>query len=516
MGNGSSAKSIFTQARDVVRQAPQVLGKEIWHTKTLEEKGPRAFFFGVLRVMTITVEGVLKNRIPSQAAALSYYTLIALGPLIAIVIMVSGFVVRDNQDEVATKALTKLIYFIAPSAEQAEMESEAELDNFFGELDINSELNTIDGEMLTAESLEGNEEHEEAKARIAGIIGDLVENARSGAVGVVGSLILIVISIQLLATIEKTFNGIWGVRNARGIAQQVVFYWTFISLGAVIGFTALTIGTVSAIARRFESMPFFGELLRDWFVAMGPLLAFLLVIVLVTCFNRFIPNTRVRWLPALLGATIVALLLYLNQAVSFLYIGFVVRQKSLFGAVGILPILLFGLFIFWLILLLGGQLTYAIQNANALTNQRAWENVSLRTREALALAALLLVARRFDHCEEAYSTDELSAKMRVPGNTLNETLTRLCDLGYLSVVENVGDEQSTGTRYQPKIPLERITLAGFKERMETFGNNDGRELIETLDPLLPYFQEHYLAYERDNDANKSLAELLKQTGKANA
>lgn len=485
------------QARSFAAAVPALIGKEIWQTRNLEQKGSKAVFFGLLRIITITVEGIMKNRIPSQAAALSYYTLIALGPLIAIVIMVSGFVVKDNQQEVATKALTDLVYFIAPSAEEAEKSA---LDDFFADIDANRSL---------AGSDTGEEAPNQVNPQLVQFIDDVVENARSGAVGVIGTIILIFISIQLLSTIEKTFNTIWGARNARNIAQRVVFYWTFISLGAVLSFTAITLGTVSAITSKFEDIPFIGEMARDGIIALAPLLSFALIILLLTIFNRFIPNTQVRWLPAALGAVIVAILLILNQQLSFLYIGFVIRQQSLFGAVGILPILLFGLFVFWVVLLLGGQLTYAIQNVNSLTNQRAWEHVSLRTRELLSLAAFLQIARRFQSKEKPYSVDELSAKMRVPGNILNETLARLCDMDLLIQVNSGDTRKQLAARYQPALPIESLTLAEFKECFEGYGNNDGGELLHDIDPLLPYFEKELLDFREQDSANKPISELFR-------
>lgn len=498
---------LIERLREVLLRLPNFIGKEIWHHTSLEEQGFKASLFAMLRIVAITIEGILKNRIPSQAAALSYYTLIALGPLLAIVIMVSGFVIKEDdpdvpgsQETLIVSAITDLVYFIAPSAEEA---SKSELGNFFDELDR--------GSTLLASPDEETREDRQVNPQIVNFIQDLVRNARSGTMGVIGTLILIAISIQLLASIEKTFNTIWGVRHARDLAQQVVFYWTFISLGAVLGFTALTLGTVSKVAAVFEQLPF-GALFRDGFLALSPLFAFGLVVLLLAVFNRFIPNTRVRWVPAMLGASIVALLLYLNQALSFLYIGFVIRQQSLFGAVGILPILLFGLFIFWLVLLLGGQLTYAIQNVNNLTNQRAWENISHRTREILSLATLLIISRRFQARKAACTAEELANEIRVPGNILNETLARLSDLGYIVPVEPRDPRDDLGPRYQPAVPLDSISLAEFKDGLESFGNNDGTDLILASDPLITHYREHLLAYERDPDARLPLSQLLKSAG----
>ncbi len=176
--------------------------------------------------------------------------------------------------------------------------------------------------------------------------------------------------------------------------------------------------------------------------------------------------------------------------------------------VSILPIFLFGLWLFWVILLLGGQLSFAIQNVNNLTNQRAWENVSLRTRETLSLVALLMVARRFDKCEKPYSADDLADKIRVPANILNECLSQLVDIGYLSPVENDSDTHAESSRYLPARPLEHITLASFKESLETRGNNEGMGLIKYSDPVLNQYEERLLDYKSNDAGKKSLKELF--------
>ena len=72
------------------------------------------------------------------------------------------------------------------------------------------------------------------------MINSFIAAAQSGTVGVVGSLMLFVIGIQVLSSIEASFNSLWGVDQGRKLGERIVVYWTFISLGAVMGAAALT------------------------------------------------------------------------------------------------------------------------------------------------------------------------------------------------------------------------------------------------------------------------------------
>jgi len=269
---------------------------------------------------------------------------------------------------------------------------------------------------LEEEALTGTSEEEDLlnNSQLVSLINNIIESAKSGTVGIVGALILISIGIQLLTSIESAFNEIWGVRRGRRLFQRIVFYWTFISLGAVLSFAIVTVLSVTTILRFISDLPF-GEQITGVVFWMTPLFSFTLIIVLLMAFYRFIPNTIVSWRAAFIGSIIVAALLILNNYLSFLYVERVISNRSLYGSVAIVPILMFGLYVFWLFILLGGQITYSVHNANYLTNREAWHNISTHTRELLSLAAYVLIGRRFKECKNPYTLSELSEIIRAPG-----------------------------------------------------------------------------------------------------
>jgi len=473
------------------RLLPNRLRKEIWQYSSIGDSSWRGRYFSFLRFFYIAYRGFMDNNILQRAASLSYSSLLALGPMVIIAIMVSSLFLQGEDGEVSendaiTDLLSKAIYFVAPQTMSIAEEEGTTSAGATNETDIqiNPELlNFIDG---------------------------IVDKAQSGGVGSTISLIvLIFISIQLIIAIETTFNAIWGVRRGRAFVQRIVLYWTLISLGALLGFSSVFLLTASTLKGMFDSLPFgIGEDLFQFSVYLAPIISFTLIVAMLALFYRFIPNCYVRWMPAVVGGILVAALLVGNNYLSFLYINRMVRAQSLYGSVSIVPLLMFGIYIFWVFTLLGGQITYAVQNVNLLANQRAWSGTSQHTRKMLALAAFLMIARRFMACEKPYSQDDLSKTLQVPSNVLNQSLSQLVDLGYINTISIDTDEEEDAVHYQPGKPLDKMTLAAFKESLEKDGNDQGGEILQDADPILPLFNERFAQYEDKEFAETSIQKLL--------
>lgn len=461
--------------RNYVARVKNLLGKDIWELEYLGRKTVRARMYMLLRVLTLTFQGLRRNKIPVQAAALTFYSLIGLGPLIAIGIMVSGFVVDKGDENMVSDAISSAIAYAAPQLA----------------LEINSD--------------EGNSKGLDPE--MTKMIDNVIAAAQSGTVGVVGSLMLFVIGIQVLTSIEGSFNSLWGVAKGRKFGERVVTYWTFISLGAVIGAASLTLVTLPKILAFTEKLPFGAEM-NALALFFSPVIAFLLITALLALFFRFIPNTQVNWKPAFTGAALVVVLLHLYNMLSFLYVQRVVDTRSLYGSVGIIVVLMLGLYVFWLLILLGGQVTYAVQNADYLTNENAWQKTSERSRELVSLAVLLAVAQRFDTGDPPIRASELHKKLRVPSHILNASISRLLEIGYLSQIEGKTVEEERDHAYQPGKPLGSISLGTFKQAFECYGNNDGADLVADYSPAIRTYLEEVLSLKDCPKADLKISELL--------
>jgi len=454
----------------------ELMLREIWELDDLGHCSMRARSYYLLRILTLTWQGLRRNKIPVQAAALTFYSLIGLGPLIALGIMVSGFVVDQGDENLAVDAITKAIAYAAP---QIALGSEGTIAG--------------DNTQLAPEMTE--------------LINNFISAAQSGTVGVVGSLMLFVIGIQVLSSIEGSFNSLWGVEKGRKLGERIVVYWTFISLGAVLGAASLTLFTLPRILAFTEHLPF-GELFNAAALFLSPVFAFILLTTLLGFFFRFIPNTKVDWRPAFAGGALVVLLLNLYNMLSFLYVQRVVDTRSLYGSVGIIVVLMLGLYIFWLLILLGGQVTYAVQNADFLTNENAWQKTSERSRELISLSVLMIVMKRFKSGSPPIRTSELLKKLRIPSHILNSSIQRLCAIGFLSQIEDQNSEEERDHAYQPGCPAENVTLASFKESIETYGNNEGTDLVSSNDPILRMYLDEVLTLRDCPKASLTLRDLL--------
>jgi len=458
---------------------------DIWAQQYVGIKSPRAKFYHILRIFVLTWQGLRRNKIPVQAAALTFYSLIGLGPLIALGIMISSFIMEQNvqtdgepaRESIIIEAISKGIAFAAP---QVALPTQGE-----------------------------DSDTAELAPEMTDMINQFMNAAQSGTVGVIGSLMLFVIGIQVLTSIEGSFNSLWGVAQGRKLGERIVVYWTLISLGAVSGAVALSLIALNTIVRFVEQIPFGAEVLLV-FQFFSPIVTFIVITLFLATFFRFIPNTSVEWKPAFTGAAVVVILLHIYNLLSFLYVQRVVDTRSLYGSVGILVVLMLGLYVFWLLILLGGQLTYAVQNADYLTNENAWQRTSERTREIVSLSILLLVTKRFQGSEKPMRLSEFSEKLRVPSHILNSSINRLCELGYLHPVDNNEIETERNHPYTPGKPLDTLTLRQFKQDFECYGNTEGADLLAAHNSAISTYLDGVISLNGCETADWTIAKLLSE------
>jgi len=448
----------------------QFFARDIWQPALLNERSVRGRFYALLRVFSITLTGINETRAMSRAAALSFSTLLGLGPLIGLAALVAGFAIGKNDPDIVAHKIGDLLQFLAPSVNQYEKTS------------VNPEL--------------------------VNLINNFIAGTRHSAGGVLSVLSIIIVVLMLFTSIEKVFNDIWGVRRGRSWLLRIVFYWTILTLGAVVFFGA--VGAISAAT----FISFFRENLHltrgmtETLTLVLPAFSIVILVGILTLFYRYIPNTHVMWRAAATGAVIVAVLLVANNLLAFFYLRRVDFTRSLYGSLGMLPILMFGLYVFWLFVLVGGQISYAVQNVHFRSSQAAWANLTETTRERLTLAVLLTIARRFQACLPPCDVAQLSATIKVPTQILNECLNRLVDLQLVSLIPPGAQGGGADYLYQPARPLNRITLGDFKHRFENHGENLGGDTIVRLDPVLARYHDSSRDLERQEFFTQTLDQLF--------
>jgi membrane protein len=435
------------------RRLAHIYQREIWQTAFLNDRSPRGCYYAFLRILSITVTVFFESRIMNRAAALSFQSLLGLGPLLVISVLVAGFALGKNEPDMVANQLNDIIKILAPQIAQYE--------------EVTQTANEVNPQLVQ-------------------VITSIIESSRSGSAGAASISSILLIVLLLFKSIEDTFNDIWGVRQGRSVLTRFVLYWTILTLGAILFFAAVATLSASTFISVFEGwLP--GDFELKSVGAFAQLFSFLLVTVMLTLFYRIVPNTRVFWKGALIGGLVVAALLLINNLLQLIYVKRVLQERDLYGTLAIVPVLMFGLYVFWLFVLIGGVVSYAIQNVQFRNSQAAWSTLTESMRERLTLVVFLTICRRFRECLPPVSVSGLSAILKVPTQLLNECLNRLVRLQLIATVRPLPEANVTDHLYQPARPLNRITLFDFKTLDDNYGENPVGTSLEKIDPVMPQY-----------------------------
>jgi membrane protein len=294
-------------------------------------------------------------------------------------------------------------------------------------------------------------EYAKRRAEFARQIKDFIGNVRSGSLGVGGMVGLLFVAISMLSRIENTLNDIWGVARGRTWFARIVHYWAAMTLGPLLlaVTVALTSGPYFAATQKVvASMGVLGAVAARAGVAVLP---YVIWSVAFALFYALMPNTRVRWSAAFVGGLVGGSLWQLNSEFSVLYVSRVVTNSTIYGSLGMIPVFMIGLYLAWLILLLGAQVAYAYQNRHAYLQEKQTEAVSQRSREFAALRLMTAIASRFQQGATPPNLTVLANSVGVPGRLARQVLQVLAEARLVAEVTH-GD-----AAYVPGRPLAQLT-----------------------------------------------------------
>lgn len=301
-----------------------------------------------------------------------------------------------------------------------------------------------------------------------------IENVRADVLGSVGLAVLIYLIISLVQKIEGAFNHVWRVQQPRSLARRFSDYLSVILIGPLLIAIALgitgTISNANVVQSMLEVEPF-GML----YVKATQILPYIIVIATFTFVYQFVPNTKVRFRPALVGALVGGVAW---QTAGWLFANFVANSGNyiaIYSSFAIVLTFMIWLYLSWLILLLGAQVAFYAQNPRFVQKSRSRLLLSNQLRERLALDIMYLVGRAFHERKALWTMDALSRHLQIPGDALNTVTLRLERAGLLLVTDAEEPEFIPGTDIV-KISINDILAA--VRRMDAELDHD-----ETLVPV---------------------------------
>ncbi|MER1968092.1 YihY family inner membrane protein [Castellaniella sp. GW247-6E4] len=247
--------------------------------------------------------------------------------------------------------------------------------------------------------------------------------AQASGLTAVGGAFLLVTSILLIMTIDEAFNEIWRVERQRPLRQRLLVYWAIISLGPIL--TGASLWATTVLAR--ESLGYIGEL-PEWLSLLLNIVPLAASALGFTALFVFVPNCRVLWRDALMGGVGTAVVLAVMKAGFTAYLTRFPSYTVIYGAFATLPIFLLWIYLSWLVVLMGAM----VASLSPALRHRRWA-VLRRPGAPLvdAIHILHILWRARGSSPPGRSLNFLEQRLGAHPDALHQTLRALRDLGYV-------------------------------------------------------------------------------------
>ncbi len=251
-----------------------------------------------------------------------------------------------------------------------------------------------------------------------------VDHMNVGVLGAVGLALLLYTVISLMQKMEEAFNAIWHVTQLRALGERFSRYLSTLLVGpilvfAAIGTTAMAVN--SAFMQDLVSIEPLGALV----LGVTKLLPYALVIGAFTFFYLFVPNTRVRFLPAFVAGAIGGVLWQTAGWGFAVFVASSTHSAAIYSSFAILVLFLIWLYTSWLVLLIGADIAFYVQNPEYLYAMLGEPRLSNRMGERLAIAVMQKVASHFMRGLPAWTLHQLTQHLAVPMHAVEVVLAAL-------------------------------------------------------------------------------------------
>jgi membrane protein len=343
----------------------------LWQAEPADLTRVKRLLSSFIKIAFLVGRDFIENLVKLQAMALAFKTLLSIAPLLAVIFSIlKGFGVHNRIEPVLAEALAPL-----------------------------------------------GERGQEVTSHLIGF----VDKMSAGALGSVGVVTLFITVLSLMSTIEQAFNTIWRVRFPRKLARRFSDYLSVLLVGPVLVFAALTITATlqsNSFVRTLLALEPFGTVM----LIMLRIVPYVTLWGAFTFSYLFIPNTRVRLRSALIGGLVAAILW---QTVGWGFATFVAsstRYYAIYSSFAILLLFLLWLYVGWVIVLLGAQVSHAHQHIRFYYGHRENLARSPAGREKLALQLLLLIGRNFHQGLSPMSITDLANRLQLPAVLIKDFL----------------------------------------------------------------------------------------------
>ncbi|MDR2292245.1 MAG: YihY/virulence factor BrkB family protein [Prevotellaceae bacterium] len=412
--------NIFAIASDFIKRSVKFVTRDIWYLTKEKPSRSDSFLTRQLKIIIIAIRSFIEDKITVRASALTYYTLMSLIPIAALIFaMAKGF---NYENELRT-------FLFENFSEQQDL--------------VEWVLNFVDSTL---------------------------KNTKNGLIAGIGVVMLLWACLKLLIHIEESFNHVWNVKNPRSWKNRITNYLAVFIIAPVFLMISISVSLavnhdVSGIT---SSLPFL-ESISPVLNILYECIPYVSVWILFALIYKFMPNTRVRFSHALLAGIIAGSLFQLTQDLYVYSQVSITKFSAIYGTFAAIPLFLMWAQLSWLIVLLGAELAFAYQNIDTYESEKESEHTSFYQRKILALLIMRMIAINFKNQNKPPEISDISEKLAFPTRIVRTVVNNLVESGILSEVVSKTDKEYG---YQPAFDINRLTVATVFSHLEKLNNSD--------------------------------------------
>lgn len=424
----------------------------IWNTSMSDISRGKSFLIKQLRIIVLAARGFMNDRVQLRASALTLYTMLSIIPFAAIAFGIAkGFGLDQRLQQLLVD----------------EFQNQPEVLTWI----LNQASNAI-------------------------------QATRGGYIAGVGFIILVWSVMSLLDQIESSFNHIWQIQVSRPWLRKFTDYLAIMLIAPIVLIvsSSITVFVTTELYANTESMDFIKPIV-GFLIKLAP---YVLTWIGLTILFIIMPNTKVKFKPALVSAVITGTIL---QVLQWLYIDLqfgISKLSAIYGSFAAIPLFIVWVQSSWIILLLGAELAFANQNVTRYEIEYESLNVSQHQKKALTMIIMKMIVKNFTTGEKAVTSEGLSKSLKIPVRLVRDILQDLIDSRLVSMIH---EDEHQERLYQPAMDVSKLSVSYILNKLDRKGS-DQQVFLESAEyNKMTAMLEQFEKLVEESDSNLLLKDL---------
>jgi membrane protein len=460
----------MTRVKDLVHRVRQFVAQPTTEMTRAQRSARYA-----IELTQYSARTLRKHRAPQMAAALTYRTIFSLVPTLVLALLIAkplgAFDYFGDKLQVQAYEYFGLTALTGQGAQANELRQSA--GTVAG--NIASHMGFTFTPPASPPPAHQANEGVELRQTIDSVIDDVT--TRMGkvsfqSIGAVGVAILFWAAIALVVALEQCFNIIYEAPSGRSWRSRIFIYWFIITAGPMLVLISLAV-TVS-LRQSIADLPVIGVITK----LIKPFAALGVSWLGLTCLYAFLPATKVRFRQAMIGAFVAAVLWEVSKwGLTFYIQNILISSKEggqglmrLYGSLFLIPLFMFWLYINWLVVLFGLEMTYTLQTLPDF-QRRKRQRQEERKIPGDPMWLIPLMTRIGQAFEQGNTIDRaaLAEALNLPVRVVTELASRLEDKGFIHELQRDDDAAGGYTLAMPprKIAMSHLLDIARAMRMTT-------------------------------------------------